>query len=49
MTLTQAAGIYGVSRATVYRRLADGLPIEKALGIKPGVHVTLDEIIGGAE
>lgn len=47
MTLTQAAGIYGVSRTTVYKRLADGLPIEKALGIKPGVHVKLSEICGG--
>lgn len=44
MTLTQAAGIYGISRATVYRRLKCGWPIERALGVRPSVNVSTEDI-----
>jgi hypothetical protein len=49
MTITQAARIYGISTKTLYQRLKKGYSIEKALGVKPWVPVTLEEIIGGAQ
>lgn len=47
MTITQASGVFGVSKTTVYDRLSRGWSMEKALGVRPGVVIKLSEIVGG--